>query len=113
MSTKGNAMTERDAARQRLERLASSTATGYAVAVMDAYGSEPIGQLYTDLRALLDAKGEVVTMRAALAEAAKAFRRYEASHNAKGTVEGCQKAAANSSLARTMEAALNTGGGDE
>jgi hypothetical protein len=48
-------MTELDEARERLERIASSTSVGYVVAVMDAYGSEPIGQLYSDLRTLLTA----------------------------------------------------------
>lgn len=50
-------MTELDEARERLERIASSTSAGYVVAVMDAYGSEPIGQLYSDLRALIGGGG--------------------------------------------------------
>jgi len=43
----------------------------------------------------------------ALSEAAKAFRKYEQSHNAKGSVEGAQKAAANAYLAKLCEAALS------
>lgn len=45
-------------------------------------------------------------MLEALKTAAKAFRQYEASHNAKGTVEGAQKAAANKYRAELCEAAI-------
>lgn len=47
-----------------------------------------------------------VDLYAACAGAAKTFRRYEAMHNEKGTVEGAQKAAANASFAKSLEDAL-------
>jgi hypothetical protein len=53
--SKEDNMTETEKARERLARLASSTSDGYLVAVLDAYGSEPSGQFYDDLRAALTA----------------------------------------------------------
>lgn len=39
-------------------------------------------------------------------QAAQKFRQYEALHEAKGTVEGAQKAGANAAMAKLCEAAL-------
>jgi len=49
----------------------------------------------------------------ACVEAAKTFRRYEALHLDKGTVDGAQKAAANASQAKSIEAIIARARGEQ
>ncbi len=65
-----------------------------------------IVSLRNNLPTILSALRQVEVMRGALEESAKTFRKYEASHDAKGTVEGKQKAAANAFMAAKCERAL-------
>lgn len=49
----------------------------------------------------------------ACVEAAKTFRRYESLHLDKGTVDGAQKAAANASQAKSIEAIIARARGEQ
>ncbi len=49
----------------------------------------------------------------ACVEAAKTFRRYEVLHLDKGTVDGAQKAAANASQAKSLEATIARARGEQ
>lgn len=79
-------------------------------------GGWPVAELHADRNdiyyvavkrayaALIAAAPELLE---AAREAAKAFRRYEALREAKGTVEGAQKAGANAHRAKQLEAAIS------
>ena len=94
----------------RLQELEQLRENGHTAIARKAAAGLFADTIEANLPAILSALREREVMREALEESAKTFRKYEASHDAKGTVEGKQKAAANAFMATKCERALQGDG---